>query len=155
MAQTQLLLLEDVDSLGRKGDVVSTKAGYAFNFLIPQGLALQASAHVLRRQKKLQEERLVLAQQEKKEADEMSSKLHGETFGFTVKVDHEGHMYGSVSTHDIADLIKMQTGVDVEKRFIVLKHAIKQTGVFDIQLRFKEGVAAQIHIKVMPEHAHE
>jgi len=155
MATTQLLLLEDVEHLGRKGSVVTTRPGHAYNLLIPKGLAEVVTPHVLRRQKKLQTERQLVADRDRKEAEEMASKLNGETVAFTVKVDHDGHMYGSVMAHDIADLVKMQTGIELEKRFIQLKHAIKETGVFEVTLRLKEGITALIHVKIIPEHAGE
>lgn len=155
MAATQVLLLNDVENLGRKGDVVTTRPGFAYNFLIPQGFALVATPHVLRQQKKLQQERQMIADRDRKEAEEIAAKLNGETVAFTVKVDHDGHMYGSVSAHDIVDLIKMQTGIEIEKRFVQLKHAIKETGVIDLALRLKEGIVATIHVKIIPEHAAE
>ncbi|MDB6081284.1 MAG: rplI [Chlamydiia bacterium] len=148
---TQLLLLQDVDHLGRKGDVVNTKPGFAYNFLIPKGVAVVATKATLRRQVKLKDERLKIAEQDRKEAEEMASRLQGETISFTVKVDHEGHMYGSVSTLDIIDLVKMQTGIELDKRFIGLKHPIKETGVFAITLRLKEDITCEIHVKVIPE----
>jgi len=149
---TQLLLLEDVMDLGRKGDLVNAKEGYAYNYLIPQGLALKATTAALRRRVKLQEERKKIADADRKESEEMAQRLNGETISFTVKVDHDGHMYGSVSTIDIVDLIKMQTGIDFDKRHVLLKHPLKETGVFDVTLRMKEGITALIHVKVIPEH---
>lgn len=151
---TQLLLLQDVDHLGRKGDLVNVKTGFAYNFLIPKGVALIATKATLKRQLKLQEERKKIAEQDRKAAEEIAGRLQGETISFTVKVDHDGHMYGSVSTHDIVDLIKMQTGVDVEKRAVQLKAPLKETGVFELPLRLKEGITCNIHVKVIPEQHH-
>lgn len=150
---TKILLLEDVDNLGNKGEIVNVKSGYAYNFLIPKKFALVADANAVRRQVKLQEERRIKAVEDRKVADEIAAKLNGETFTTEVKVDHDGHMYGSVSSLDIVHLIKMQTGIEIEKRFVQLKHAIKQTGVHEIALRLKEGVEATIHLKVLAEGA--
>ncbi len=151
----KLLLLEDVDNLGRKGDLVNAKEGFAYNFLIPQGFALVATPAALKRQAKLQEERRKRAEVDRKESEELASRLNGETLTFLVKVDHEGHMYGSVSGLDVVHQIKMQTGIELEKRFVMIKHAIKETGVFDITLRLKEDIMAQIVVKVVPEHMPE
>lgn len=148
---TKLLLIEDVESLGRSGDVVSVKPGYARNFLIPQGLAEVASAHVLRKQARLQEERQQKAIQDKSEAEAVAGKLNGLVVVTTVKVDHEGHMYGSVSQADIAHLVQEQHGIALDKKNVHLKHHIKEVGVHEIKLRLKEGVEAVITLNVEAE----
>jgi large subunit ribosomal protein L9 len=152
---TQILLLEDVDNVGQKGEIVKVKSGYAYNFLIPQQLALVADKNAIRRQARLQEERRVKAAEDRKVSEEMASRVKDVTFTTEVKVDHDGHMYGSVSSLDIVHLIKLQTGVELDKRFVQLKHPIKQTGVYDIALRLKEGVEISIHLKVLVEGAAE
>ena len=149
---SKLLLLEDVDNLGRKGEVVTARRGYAYNFLIPQRHALFATKDALRRQKKLQDERELIASQDRKIAQEIAQRLEGETVAFQVKVDHDGHMYGSVSVLDIIDAVKLQTGIELEKKAIQLKHPIKATGVYDMVLRLKENTSCTIHVKVAPEH---
>jgi len=151
MATTKILLIEDVDNLGRKGDVATVKPGYAYNYLIPQGFALIADKSALRRQARLQEERRLKAEHERKEAEEMASRLNGECIEVEVKVDHEGHMYGSVTSLDVIDLLKLKTGIELEKKMVQLKHPIKEVGVFTISLRMKEGVTAEIQLKIMPE----
>ena len=151
---TKLLLLEDVDHLGIKGDIVSVKPGYAFNFLIPKKFGLVADRNAVRRQARLQEERKAQAAADKQHAEELASRLQGTPITIEVKVDAEGHMYGSVSALDIIHLVKMQAGIELEKRSVPLKHPIKETGVHDITLRLKEGVEATIHLKVLVEGAH-
>lgn len=148
---TKILLLEDIDNVGQKGEIVNVKSGYAYNFLIPQKHALVADANAIRKQAKLQEERRVKAVEDRKVSEEVAAKLTNETFTTEVKVDHDGHMYGSVSALDIVHLIKLQTGLEIEKRFVQLKHAIKQTGVHEITLRLKEGVETIIQLKVLAE----
>jgi large subunit ribosomal protein L9 len=152
---TQILLLEDVDNLGNKGEIVNVKPGYAFNFLIPKKLALIADKNAIRRQARLQEERKVKALEDRKASEEIASRLNGSTFTVEVKVDHDGHMYGSVSSLDVVHLVKMQAGIELDKRQVPLKHPIKQTGVHELTLRLKEGVEAQIHLKVLVEGAVE
>jgi len=151
----KILLLQDVDNLGRKGEIASAKEGYVYNFLLPQGLAVLATPHALRQQTRLLEERRKIAAQDKKEAEELAARLNGETLGFNVKVDNEGHMYGSVSSLNIVELVKMQTGIDLDKRYVQLKHPIKETGVSSVTLRLKEDVTCQINVKVIPEHVAE
>ena len=152
---TQILLLEDVDNLGHKGEIVNVKSGYAFNFLIPKKFALVANANAVRRQARLQEERKVKALHDRSASEEIAQRLKDAAFTVEVKVDHDGHMYGSVTAHDILNLIKMQSGIELDKRALPLKHPIKQTGVHEITLRLKEGVEAMINLKVLVEGAVE
>ena len=101
----KLLLLEDVEALGRSGDIVGVKPGYARNFLLPQGLAIIADKRALRMQARLQEERRNRAIVDRKESEELAAKLEGQNLTTIVKVDHDGHMYGSVNVADVADLL--------------------------------------------------
>lgn len=150
MAQ-KLLLLEDVDVLGRKGDLVSVKPGYARNFLVPQGLAIIADTRALRIQERLQEERRKKAAEDKKESEALAQKLTDVEVVAVVKVDHEGHMYGSVSAMDVVHLLLDQHKIQVEKRFVQLPHPIKAVGSHSIKLKLKEGIATAITLKVEAE----
>ena len=88
MANTKLLLIEDVMDLGRKGEVVSVRPGYARNFLFPHGYAVLADARALKMQQRLQEERKAKALEDKEESEKIASSLTGVTVETTVKVDH-------------------------------------------------------------------
>src|SRR5689334_18731387 len=96
----QLLLLDDVDELGRSGDVVAVKPGYARNFLLPKKKGVMANKHTLRMQAKLKEERAKQAEIDRREAEELAARMTGIELNIVVKVDPEGHMYGSVSALD-------------------------------------------------------
>lgn len=146
----QLLLIEDVEDLGRSGDVVSVKPGYARNFLLPQKKAVIADNFTLRLQARLQEERLKKAAVDKKEAEALAEKVQGSTLTVIVKVDPDGHMYGSVSTTDIARLFE-KDGIPMDRRNVLLMHPIKQLGIYPVQLKLKEGVPAQITVEVISE----
>lgn len=147
----KLLLLEDVEALGRSGDIVGVKPGYARNFLLPQGLAIVADKKALRMQTRLQEERKKKAIIDRKESEELAAKLEGQNLTALVKVDHEGHMYGSVNVSDIVDLLEKQLSIVLEKRTIQLKHAIKATGVHKIPVRLNEDVQASFTLTIEPE----
>jgi large subunit ribosomal protein L9 len=150
MAQ-KILLLEDIESVGRKGEVASVKPGYAFNYLIPQGFALVANKSALRRQSRLCEERLKQAEVDKSESMEIASKVNGETLEVTVKVDQEGHLYGSVSSLDIVHHLLAKTGITLDKKVVQLKHPYKEIGVFEVPLKFKEDVTANITLKIIAQ----
>ena len=146
----QLLLLQDVDALGRKGEVVTAKPGYVRNFLLPRGLAVVASPNMLRKQERLRAEREKQAVVDRQEAEELAKNLEGITLEIKVKVDPEGHMYGSVSAVDIAQLFQ-EKGLPVEKKNIQVTRPIKETGVHKISLKLKEGTLAIVQLTIIPE----
>ena len=147
----KLLLVQDVDDLGRSGDVVKVKPGFARNYLLPQGLAIFADSNALRMQARLQEERKKKAEEDRKLSETLAKSLDGLMIQTIVKVDQEGHMYGSVTQLDIVHLLAEQHSIEIEKRNVHLQHPIKTTGVHEIDLKLKEGVEARITLKVIPE----
>jgi large subunit ribosomal protein L9 len=148
--QNQLLLLEDVEDLGRSGDVVSVKPGYSRNFLVPQKKAVVADTFTLRLQARLKSERAQRAVQDKAESEAMAEKVNGMVLTTEVKVDPDGHMYGSVAAVDIVRLFD-EAGVKLERRNIVLVHPIKSLGSHAIHLKLKEGVPAQVTLNIVAE----
>lgn len=150
--RNQLLLLDDVDDLGRSGDIVSVKPGFARNYLIPQKKAVIADKFTLRMQAKLKEERAKRADVDRKESEDLSKKIEGMTLEIRVKVDPDGNMYGSVSQTDIIHLFE-DLGIKLERRNILLTHAIKTLGVQTINLKLKEGVPTHFTLKVVSETA--
>lgn len=148
---TLILLIEDVEDLGRSGDVVKVRPGYARNYILPKKFGVIADKNALRMQERLKEERRVKAAEDKKEAEAQAKALEGIVVTTLVKVDQEGHMYGSVSAADIVHLLAEQQKIEVEKRSVMLKHPIKVTGVHRIDLKLKEGVPAAFTLKVVAE----
>ena len=146
----QLLLLQDVDSLGKKGDVVNAKPGYVRNFLIPKRLAVVASPNTLRKQERLREERAKQAVIDLKESEELAKQLASINLEIRVKVDPEGHMYGSVSAGDIV-LLFQQNGLPVERKYLQLSRPIKETGSHKLSLKLKEGVEVSCQLAIIPE----
>jgi large subunit ribosomal protein L9 len=146
----QLLLLEDVDDLGRSGDLVKVKPGFARNYLLPQKKAVIADKRTLRLQDKLKEERAKKAVVDKKESEALSERIQGMVFVKEVKVDPEGHMYGSVSALDVLHLFERE-GIKLEKRSVILPHPIKELGVYNLSLRLKEGVMTSFTLKVVSD----
>ena len=152
----QFLLIEDVENLGRSGDVITgVKPGYARNFLLPQKLAVVADKQTLKMQARLQNEREVRAIHDKKESEEISARLEGISFTVVVKVDHEGHMYGSVTTLDIAHRVQAEHKIEIDKRQVQLQHPIKELGAHTIPIKLKEGIITNIIVNVISEEEHK
>ena len=150
-----LLLIDDVEDLGRSGDVVRVKNGFARNYLLPQQLAVVADPNALKMQERLKDERSKKAIQDKADAEAVAKSFEGVTITTIVKVDQEGHMYGSVAVVDIIKLLEDEAKIHVEKRMVQLKHPIKEIGVHTIHLKLNEGVPASFTLKVMAEGATE
>lgn len=145
-----LLLLEDVDGLGRSGDVVTAKPGFIRNFLLPQKKAVIADKQTLKMQARLKEERAKRAAVDRKESEEFAAKLTGMEISIEVKIDPEGKMYGSVTTLDISRLLQ-ERGYGIERRQVLLPQPIKNLGRHTINLRLKENVPATFVLEVTPE----
>lgn len=151
---TKLLLIQDVEDLGRSGDLVNVKPGYARNFLIPQQLAVVADKRTIKMQARLQEERQQKAIEDRAESEAVAQKLEGLVITTHVKVDHDGHMYGSVTQADIVRLMQEQHSIELEKKNILLKHPIKEVSVVELDIKLKEGITSKVTLKVIPEEVH-
>ena len=151
---SQLLLLEDVTNLGRKGELVRAKPGFIRNFLLPQKKAVIADKRTIRMQQRLQEERAKQAATDKKDAEALSVSLKDTTLSMTVKSDSQGHLYGSVSNADIVKLL-LGEGFEIERKHVLMPKPIKAVGVYEIQLRLKESVSATFKLKVKGDKAIE
>lgn len=150
-SKQQLLLLNDVDNLGRKGDLVSgAKPGFIRNFLLPQGVAVIADKRTVRLQERLKEERAKQSEEDRKSAEIMASQLKEKTFSHTVKVDSAGHLYGSVSAQDIAAILSAQ-GLEIDRKMVLIGQPIRMLGIHRIPLRLKEGVQAEFSLRVQDE----
>lgn len=149
--KNQLLLLEDVINLGRKGDLAKAKPGFVRNFLLPQKKAVIADKRTIRIQERLKEERAKQAIQDKKDAEALALKLKEKRLTTTMKNDTQGHLYGSVASADIVALLESQEGITLDRRSVILQKPIKKVGVFEISLKLKEGVEAVVKLKVEGE----
>src|SRR3989441_1623849 len=150
MAHTQVLLREDIDNLGARGEIVRVKAGYARNYLLPRKLAVEATANNMRQ---IQGERAALAKREAK--DRSSAELQAEalrslTLKFERKVGEAGVLYGSVTSMDIAHELKEQ-GFEIDRRRIVLREPIKRFGSYTVPVRLHRDVTIELPVSVLGE----
>lgn len=149
-SHARLLLLEDVEALGRKGDLVSVRPGYARNFLVPRRMGVVADAHTLRMRARLQEERSKQAAIDLEISQALAAQINGITLSTHVKVDPEGHMYGSVTAAEIVKLLEAG-GFRIERTMIKLVQPLKRVGLHVINIRLKEGVTCAFKLKIIPE----
>jgi large subunit ribosomal protein L9 len=145
----KVILKEDLSNLGAAGDVVDVKAGYARNYLIPQGLAYLASAGNIRR---LEDERKRGEERSRKdflEARRRASQLEGVSITFQARAGEEGKLFGSVTNGDIADRLKEQ-GLDFEldRRWVQIEEPIKSVGEYQVPVRLHADVTVPIEVRV-------
>ena len=150
MAHMDVLLCDDVDNLGQRGQVVRVRAGYGRNYLLPQGLAIKASAG---NKKMLDEQRRLLAKREQREhlsAQSESEKVQGIELRFERRVGEHGILFGSVTALDIAEALK-ERGLTVERRRIGLREHIKEVGDYDVTIKLHRDVTPSIKVLVRKE----
>lgn len=146
----KVILKETIDSLGIIGSEVNVKNGYARNYLFPQGKAVLANAQ---NRKLFEKERAKVDLQIAKEremAEEMAKRLGEVTCTISAKVSDEDRLYGSISVRDIIEALAAQE-IQVEKRMVLMREPIKNTGSFKVPLRVYAGVEPEITVEVVPE----
>ena len=150
MAHKQILLREDIDNLGARGEIVRVKAGYARNYLLPRKLAVEATANNV---KQIEGERAALAKREAKDrssAELQAGQLSSLTLKFERRVGEAGVLYGSVTSMDIAHALKEQ-GYEIDRRRIVLREPIKRFGNYTVPVRLHRDVTIELPVSVLGE----
>src|SRR5882672_5735241 len=150
MAHTKILLREDIDDLGVRGDIVRVRAGYARNYLLPRKLAVEATTSNV---KQINLERAALLKREASErasAESQAAKLSSLVFEFKRKAGEQGALYGSVTSMDLAEAIK-ERGYEIDRHRLHLREPIKRLGDFTVPLRLHREVSIDLQVKVVPE----
>ncbi|HEY9403168.1 MAG TPA: 50S ribosomal protein L9 [Pyrinomonadaceae bacterium] len=150
MANTQVLLREDIDNLGARGEIVKVRAGYARNYLLPRKLAVQATASNV---KQIEQERAALLRKEATEragAEAQAAQMNALRLSFERKVGEHGMLYGSVTSMDIQEALRAE-GYEFDRRRIQLAEAIKETGEFSVRVRLHREVNVEIPVIVTAE----
>lgn len=150
MSTTTILLREDIDNLGGRGEVVKVKAGFARNFLLPQGKATLATKGNVKQIELERSSLLKKSAQEKSTADAQAEQMSGIELVFQRKAGETGTLFGSVTTMDIADALQSK-GYQIDRRKIVLKEAIKETGDYTVQVKLHREVNVDIPVSVTAE----
>jgi large subunit ribosomal protein L9 len=146
----EVILRQAVDSLGHPGDVVTVSNGYARNYLLPRGIAFQATEG--NKKRILQEKsRLEAAENTRRgAAEEIATRLEEVSLTFSARVGEEGKLFGSVTTGDIADQLAAQ-GFTIEKRMIDLHEPIKALGMYKVPIRLHADVKPEIKVWVIKQ----
>src|SRR5208337_333720 len=146
----KVILREDVKDLGHVGELLTVKDGYARNFLLPKGLALEAN---LRNVKALEHEKRKIQETVKKAksgAEELSAKIAAVTLTIKAKAGEEDKLFGSVTAMDIAEALKRE-GLDIDRRKIMLEEPIKRLGNYTVSVKVHSEVSTQFTVQVVSE----
>ncbi|MCD6364190.1 MAG: 50S ribosomal protein L9 [Synergistetes bacterium] len=147
----RVILLEDIPKLGKRGDVVNVKDGYARNYLIPKGLAVKATEGEI---SKLREE--VLRRKEKEERKkkallEIKEAIDGKEVLLRAKAGSKGKLFGSITSGALADAIANSLNVEIDKKSIDLESPIKEVGEYPVKVKLGMGIEAEVKVKIEPE----
>jgi len=150
----EVILRKDYDKLGLEGKVVNVTKGYARNYLIPKGIALEASSQNLKafemQRKKVEVNRL----KAREDAEGLKQKMDRILLTFSLKAGEEGKLYGSITSMDIASHLEKQ-GIVIDRRKILLEKPIKTVGEFDISIKIHPEVTGFVKVVVVPEQEEE
>lgn len=144
----KVILMQDVRGQGKKGEMINVSDGYARNFLFPRKLAQEATAdnvNTMRMNDKAKREK---EQKAREEATALSGKLREMTLTVLAKGGGAGRLFGSVTSQEIADALKQQEGVELDKRKIVIDEAIKTVGLYSVKVKLGFGIDAVLKVDV-------
>lgn len=147
----KVILKADIKGVGKKDQVINASDGYARNFLFPKNLAVEANAENMSKLKAKQDSNAYKKSQEKEEAKKIAEKLSKILLKVPVKVGENGKIFGGVSAKEIADLLKKEYKIEVDKKKIELKETIKTLGVRTVTIKLYEGVIGNLKIDVISQ----
>jgi large subunit ribosomal protein L9 len=146
----QIILQEDIEKLGSRGDVVTVAEGYARNYLLPRKLALEASPGNLKRLEKIRTTLAKRTASERDQAQKQAELLNGVTLNFSRKAGENDQLFGSVTAADITAALAAQ-GFEIDKRRIQLAEPIKVVGQYEVTAKLVHDVSATLKVHVTPE----
>ena len=142
------MLLKDVKGQGKKDEIVNVSDGYARNFLFPRKLAIEADAKALADAKNKEDAKKFKIEQDKAAAREIAEKLQGVTVKIKATAGADGRLYGSITTADVAEALKEQSGIEVDKRKIQQNGAIKAFGTYTLDVKLYTEIIGKINLVV-------
>ncbi len=149
MKHVKVLLVKDVPKLGKAGDMVRVKWGYAKNYLIQKGFAYEATEPVIKSYQNMQKMKQVSLQRRRRKAEKLKSQLSREKLLFVLKTNEEGKPFGSITALDIAKKLK-EKGYNIDKNMVQIE-GISEFGNFDVTIKLHPEVVANVKVKVEPE----
>jgi len=146
----KVILTADVKGQGKKGEMVNVSDGYARNFLLPRGLAVNADAQALTELKSREESKAHHIAQEKAAAQATADTINGKTVNMCVKAGASGKLFGSITSKEVAEAVKSQLKVEIDRRKLNMKD-VKAVGDYTVEARLYTGITASFTLSVTPQ----
>jgi len=146
----KVILKQNIDDLGKTGDILNVSDGYARNYLISKGLAAEASSKTIQSLEHERKRILQKAEKEKQRAAALLEKINGATCTIARRVGEQDKLFGSVNNKDIENALK-ELGLDIDRKAIVLAEPIKSLGEYPIRIKLPAGLTAEIKVQVVKE----
>ncbi|MGQ0825137.1 MAG: 50S ribosomal protein L9 [Actinomycetota bacterium] len=147
----KIVLRQDVDNLGKKGDLIDVADGYARNFLVPRGFALTASTGSQKQAEAMRRNRDARDRRDREAAETVAAQLSGRTITITARAGPEGKLFGSVGSADVAEAAHSQLGVEIDRRKIDLHDPLKELGAAGVAVRLHPDVTATLTVDVVAQ----
>lgn len=145
----KVVLRDDVEKLGTKGDLVEVSDGYARNYLVPKGLAIAATRGSVKQAEAMRRNREARSVRDSEAAHAVAQQLAGRTIEVSARAGEGGKLFGSVTAADVAEAIEAQTGVEIDRRKLVLDEPLKELGTVEVALRLHADVVVTIPVAVV------
>ena len=145
----KIVLRDDVENLGRKGDVVDVADGYARNYLVPRGLARQATKGVVAQAESMRRHRAAKAARDVEAAQSQAAALDGARIEITARAGEGGKLFGSVTASDVAEAIQAQRGIEVDRRRVGLDEPVKELSEVEVEVKLHTDVAVTVTVAVV------
>ena len=147
----KVILLTDIKGVGRKDQVINASDGYARNFLFPKNMAVEANKENMAKLKSREQSKQYKIDQDKEKARELADQLSKIMIKIKVKVGESGKIFGGVSSKEIVEVLRREHNIEIDKKKVELKEAIKVLGITIVKIRLYEGIYGKLKVDVISE----
>jgi large subunit ribosomal protein L9 len=147
----KVVLRDDVENIGRKGDLIEVTDGFARNFLVPRGLAMKATRGVVQQAEAMRRNREARDARDREAAQALADQLTGKRIELRARAGEGGRLFGSVTSADVADAVRAQTGVELDRRKTQLSEPLKELGAVEVPVKLHADVEVTLTVDVVPE----
>jgi large subunit ribosomal protein L9 len=147
----RVVLRDDVENIGRKGDLIEVTDGFARNYLVPRGLAMKATKGVVQQAEAMRRNREARDARDREAAQALADQLSGRRIELRARAGDGGRLFGSVTSADVADAVRAQTGVELDRRKTQLAEPLKELGAVEVPVKLHSDVEVTLTVDVVPE----